>query len=333
MKRAPHEQGMALLTVLLMVAVMSVLAVAALDDIRFGLRRTANAAEVGQAQWYAIGAEELARTQIRRLSAQNAGRITAAGGWNGREFLFPIEGGLIRARVEDGGNCFDLNSVAQGPPGSWTAFEPGQRQFAVLLQALAIPAGEAAVLSRGLVDWIDSDPSGDAAYAGRGYRTGGGLLTEVSELRAVQGVTPELYARLRPYVCALPRTPRPGEPSSQLSPININTLREDQALLVTMLTGGALPLAEARAWLARRPAEGWSDPNVLIQHPLLVDQPPSPSPYLQIANGMSGYPSRFFALQATVGYGRAEVAMSSLFEHDKATGGIRLAARRWTTDE
>lgn len=331
MRRARHEQGMALLTVLLMVAVMSVLAVAALDDIRFGLRRTANATEIGQAQWYAIGAEELARTQIRRLSAANAGRLTAAGGWNGRTFQFPIEGGLIRARVEDGGDCFDLNSVVQGPPGSWTAFPAGMRQFEVLLQALGVPAGEAAGLSRALVDWIDSDPSGDATYAGRRYRTGGALLAEVSELRAVQGVTPELYARLRPYVCALPRA---DYPISRLSPININTLREDQAPLVTMLTDGALPLAEARAWIARRPAAGWRDISEFLSHPMLVDRPPPLGTiYLQVANGMTGYPTRFFALGATVGYGRAEVAMSSLLEQDKATGAIRLAARRWTHDE
>ncbi len=38
----PGEEGAALLTVLLLVAVMSAMAVGVIDDIRFGLRRTAN---------------------------------------------------------------------------------------------------------------------------------------------------------------------------------------------------------------------------------------------------------------------------------------------------
>ena len=67
MKRT-REEGAALLTVLLLVAVMSALAVAVLDDIRFGLKRTANAETVGQAQWYALGAETVARARLARLA-------------------------------------------------------------------------------------------------------------------------------------------------------------------------------------------------------------------------------------------------------------------------
>ncbi|MFY8139424.1 MAG: type II secretion system minor pseudopilin GspK, partial [Caulobacter sp.] len=63
MRRA-DENGAALLTVLLLVAVMSVIAVGVLDDIRFGVHRTANATGRNQAQLYALGAEELARARI-----------------------------------------------------------------------------------------------------------------------------------------------------------------------------------------------------------------------------------------------------------------------------
>ena len=58
------EQGVALLTVLLMVAVMAAIAVAVLDDIRFSVRRTANAQTTAQARWYALGAETLARREL-----------------------------------------------------------------------------------------------------------------------------------------------------------------------------------------------------------------------------------------------------------------------------
>ena len=45
-----RQQGMALLAVLLLVAVMTVLIVAMLDDVRFGQRRTGNSAAIAQAR-------------------------------------------------------------------------------------------------------------------------------------------------------------------------------------------------------------------------------------------------------------------------------------------
>ena len=45
----PERAGMALLTVLLLVAVMAVVAVAVLDDVRFSVRRTTNAEAGAQA--------------------------------------------------------------------------------------------------------------------------------------------------------------------------------------------------------------------------------------------------------------------------------------------
>jgi len=101
MKRPEQERGVALLTVLLLVAVMATFAAAVLEDIRFGLRRSANAAAVGQARWYAIGAEALASAQIRRLFDAEGGRTTLRGDWNGRQFRFPVEGGLIEAQLTD----------------------------------------------------------------------------------------------------------------------------------------------------------------------------------------------------------------------------------------
>jgi general secretion pathway protein K len=83
------QRGAALLTVLLLVAVMGVLLMAMLDDIRFGLRRAGNAQAVGQAQWHALGAEALARSRIQRMTREGNGRTTLAGGWNGRSLVFP----------------------------------------------------------------------------------------------------------------------------------------------------------------------------------------------------------------------------------------------------
>ena len=60
-----RQQGMALLAVLLLVAVMTVLIVAMLDDVRFGQRRTGNSAAIAQAQRYALGSEDFARASLQ----------------------------------------------------------------------------------------------------------------------------------------------------------------------------------------------------------------------------------------------------------------------------
>jgi general secretion pathway protein K len=322
----------ALLTVLLLVAVMTVLVIAVLDDIRFGLRRAGNAQTVAQAQWYALGTEALAQVQILGLAEKGGGRTTLAGDWNKRPFLFPIENGqhgsgMIRARIRDGTACFNLNSVVEGAVEQWRRRTIGVSQYLALLQALEFPQLQATSLADALVDWIDSDqersPSGaeDAAYAARtpGYRTAGALLGEVSELRAIAGYDRDAYARLRPHVCALP--------IDDLSPVNVNTLGPDDAVILSMLTDNAVTPETAKRILAARPADGWRDDAEFWSQPALV-QAAVPNPVLQQVS----LRTRYFDLQAEVEYGGAEVVLSALLEHDPA-GTVRLVSRRWTAHE
>ncbi|WP_296816593.1 type II secretion system minor pseudopilin GspK [Brevundimonas sp.] len=326
MTRRPHEEGVALMTVLLLVAVMSTLAVGILDDIRFGLRRTENARNVGQAQWYALGAEALAQARIRRLWELDRDRTSLAGDWNGRPFEFPTDdGGVIRASIRDGGACFNLNSVVEGRSDLFMRRELGVEQFTALARALGLTQGQA--LADSLADWIDTDVyregrgGEDEAYSSgvQPYRTGGTLLAEVSELRAIRGFTPEVYARLRPHVCALP--------TSDLSPINLNTLPVDRPELITMLTSGAVGPDTARQILRSRPAQGWASATDFWVLPAVARA--------NVADAVldqARVSTRFFALSAEVRHVDAEVVLSALLEQTPA-GPVRVRARRWTYDE
>lgn len=322
--RRPGEEGVALLTVLLLVAVMSALAVGVLDDIRFGIRRTANGEAISQARWYALGAETLARRRLVELAGDNA---PVATDWNGRTFTFPIDEGTMQGRISDGATCFNLNSVVDGMGESYRRRDLGAAQFTALLEALQVAPRTAEALTGALVDWIDSDAlretggAEDETYArgAKPYRTAGALLAEVSELRAVHGFDPALYARVRPFVCALPTT--------MLSPINLNALTPQQAPLVVMLTDGAVTVEAARRVIAGRPAQGWSEVMAFWRMPQLIDLQPSADVIAQVA-----VRSRYFNLESEVSYRDAVVVASALFEQD-AAGGIRLAARRWTNDE
>ena len=326
MSRRPHEEGVALMTVLLLVAVMSTLAVGILDDIRFSLRRTENARNVGQAQWYALGAEALAQARIRRLWELDRDRTSLVGDWNGRPFEFPTDdGGVIRASIRDGGACFNLNSVVEGRNDLFMRRELGVEQFTALARALGLTQGEA--LADSLADWIDTDSfregrgGEDEAYAAgaQPYRTGGVLLAEVSELRAIRGFTPEIYARLRPYVCALP--------TSDLSPINLNTLPVDRPELITMLTSGAVGPDTARQILRARPADGWASAPDFWILPAIAR-----ADVADAVLDQARVNTRFFALSAEVTHVDAEVVLSALLEQTPA-GPVRVRARRWTYDE
>lgn len=334
-----RQRGVALLTVLLLVAVMTVLVIGVLDDIRFGLRRAGNAQTVAQAQWYALGAEALAQVQMQRLAQRDGGRTTLEGNWNDRPFLFPIgngpfgsaglsesadgEGGAISARVFDSTTCFNLNSVVEGAGEQWQRRDLGVEQFIALLRALEFSAAQAGSLADALVDWIDADQqrsargAEDANYGA--YRTAGTLLSEVSELRAVQGYGAEIYVRLRPYVCALP--------GAELSPVNINTLEREDGAIVSMLAGGTIGAAEGRRVILARPPDGWRDYAAFWGQPALSGVV-VPNPVLnQIA-----LRTRYFGLHAQVEYGGAQVVLSALFEQD-AAGDTALVARRWSSDE
>lgn len=319
---------MALLTVLLMVAVMAAVAAAVLDDVRFSLRRATNADQMGQAQWYAIGAEALARKRLARLARQNLARTPFQPEWNGRPLAFPTdEGGAMSAVIRDGQACFNLNGVVQGGPGTWVARPRAAAQLVALGRAVGLDEGRMRAVAEALTDWIDSDstalPRGaeDAAYAAlpRPYRTSGTLLTEVSELRAVKGVDAEVYARLRPHLCALPE--------AVLSPINPNGLRPEDAPLLVMLVEGRITPAQARAAIAARPTDGWTDLNAFWDQPALVTAQAPSEVYDQLT-----LVTRFFDLQVEVRHGDA-VAVRSATLQVMPDATVRTVVHRWTPEE
>jgi general secretion pathway protein K len=259
MMRPPrHEEGAALLTVLLIVAVMAVLAAAALERLKIGTRLTANGGAIEQARAYAMAAETVARYRIGDLIQRDPNVTTLTGNWAGQPTNFPIDGGLATARLDDGGNCFNLNSLVDKAQDGVLIGRPfAVAQFARLLVLLDLPGRDADALANATADWIDSDavplPTGaeDAAYAAAKtpYLPANQMMADASEWRAVAGVTPALYARVRPFLCALPVT--------DLTALNVNTLRRDQAPLLAAVVP-TLDTARAAAVVEARPETGWN---------------------------------------------------------------------------
>ena len=254
-----RERGAALLAVLLLVAVTGAIAAAAMEGLRLSRAVSANAAALDQARAFADGVEQLALLIVDDQIARSPGRTTDEGGWNGAVRRMPMPGGAVaEVRIRDGGNCFNVNSVVEGEAQSALIRRPsGVAEFTGLMMALGTNEGEARRIAEAAADWVDTDnvpgPGGaeDEAYASgpEPYRTANSLFAEPGELRAVAGMTPDLYRRLSPWLCALPM--------SDLAPINLNTLTTDQAPLLAMLAPGQLGLDRARGIIAARPAGGW----------------------------------------------------------------------------
>lgn len=327
-RRRRDREGMALLAVLLLVAVMAVVAVALLDDVRFSVRRTSNAETGAQAQWYADGAETLARRKIERLTAlgPDPDRTPLTPEWNGRTLSLPIDGGTLTATVRDGQACFNLNSVVTWTGDRLAARPVGEVQLMVLGRAVGVDPLRMRTITDSLIDWIDTDttarPLGaeDSAYAALAepYRTGGVLLAEVSELRTVRGVDRETYDRLRPHLCALP---------TDRSPINVNTLTPGDAPVLAMLTGGSLSLPAARAVIAARPAGGWPDPAGFWSQPALNSLQVDPT-----ARNQATVRTDYFAVRIDVDHGGVHAVRTALIE-SLPGGETRTVIRRWTPED
>ena len=319
-----RERGAALLAVLLLVAVTGAIAAAMVEDLRLSRGVAVNATARDQGRLFADGVEQLALLTIDDRVRQSPERTTLAGGWNGATRTVQLPGGgSADVTVRDGSNCFNVNSVVDGQPGRPFVRRPsGVAQFMGLMMALEVPEADARRIAEAAADWVDSDtvpgPGGaeDESYAGGDapYRTANNLFVEPSELRAVAGMTPDLYRRLGPWLCALPVT--------DLAPINLNTLTPDQAPLLAMLAPGQLSLDRARAILGQRPAGGWGSHvefwRIDAMRGLAVPLDVQLQPQLR---------TRWFALDLRVQLGESEFDETALI--DARLRPSHVVSRRW----
>jgi general secretion pathway protein K len=321
------EEGAALLTVLMLVAIMAALSAMALERLRLSTHLAANSVALDQARAFAMAGEAVVASRIGDFAGPNIPKTTLQGNWNGRAFRIPIPGGLAVAGIRDGGNCFNLNSVADGLAADQLTTRPtGMAEFVGLMQALAIDPAQGTRIAASLADWIDADtvpnPGGaedsDYARAARPYRTANTLIADPSELRAVAGVTPEIYAKLRPWVCALPTT--------DLSPINVNTLLPTQTPLLQMLLPGQIDERRARTAIESRPQGGWDNPTDFWNMQAMTGVTMNSDAGTQLRAK-----TRWFTLDLDVELAGAQVAETALV--DAGHTPVRIVARRWGGDE
>ncbi|MDM4772243.1 type II secretion system minor pseudopilin GspK [Solimonas sp. SE-A11] len=217
-----RQRGVALITAILVVALATVAATAILTSANIAVHRAANLQDSERAWWYADGIESWLLTILERDIQDN--QYDGLGDiWAKPVDYLPIDEGAARGQMTDLQGRFNLNNLAVPDK---LAFEQQQQVFLRLLRLLEVDSFQAQGLASAIRDWIDADsnPTGfdggeDTEYLGYNppYRVPNRLMESPTELLAVKGMTRELYARLRPYVTALPQVG---------TPINVNTAPE-----------------------------------------------------------------------------------------------------------
>lgn len=305
---SPKERGAALLSVLLLVAVMATVSATALDRLGIATRLAGNSTGYAQARWWIETAELLTAARVEDLLAADSSQ-TLRGSWLGAERSIALPaGGTVRARIEDGGNCFNLNSLVEAQGERLVARPAAAKQFAGLMTLVGIGEGDAARNAAAAADYVDSDSLGAEQGAANA------MMADPSELRAVPGVKQRDYELLKPWLCALPTT--------ELSPINVNTLLPEQAPLLAMLDPGRIDLSRARAQITARPAAGFGSTVDFWKSPALAGAAPADEAAQQVRLRTS-----FIRLRVMVATGELELTEEALL--DARRPPVRLVHRKW----
>jgi general secretion pathway protein K len=202
-----RQRGAALLTAILVVAVATILATNLLWMSSLDQRRTAAILATDQGLQYVLGAEGWVGDILQQDMEDSPDSDHLGELWASVIEPLPIDGGFIYGQVSDLQGLFNLNNLVT---------RVGQEdelmveQFERLLSSLNIETG----ITGAIIDWIDPDNMPHFPYGGEDdvysrleppYLVANSMMTSRSELLAINGISPEIYEQLVPYVTALPR--------------------------------------------------------------------------------------------------------------------------------
>ncbi|ABP77838.1 general secretion pathway protein K [Stutzerimonas stutzeri A1501] len=311
-----RQRGVALITVLLVVAIVTVVSAAMMARQQLSIRATSNQLQARQAWHYALGGEALAQAILARdLRTGATGEPGASGEAAAVDHLlepwaqplpaFEIDQGEILVRIEDMAGRFNLNDLLRDQQPNTAAVE----QFRRLLLRLQISAPYA----ERLVDWLDPDqqPSGefgaeDNAYLALDppYRNAGRRLHDLSELRLLLDMREEDFQRLAPYVAALPPN----------VPLNVNTA---SAMVLSSLSDN-LSLGAAESLVELRRVAPFRNSAAFLAQPAMAGT--------TLQGTALAVGSQFFQATSEVRLGDRRLALVSLLQREQ-DGSVRVLAR------
>jgi general secretion pathway protein K len=306
------DRGAALLLTLVIVAIMSMVALAATDSLARAtlLAKTTDARATNG--WSQHAVQIIGAAAVEEIIAGTKGTLVEGHPGLDEPQTLSVPRGVVTAEVSEATNCFNLNALTTGEKGQAQVInKEALKSYERLLIAAGLYESDARQLADSLADWIDADneprPFGaeDVVYraAKVPHRTANRKLINISELNVIHGYTPERQILLRPLVCL-----RPGK--AQV-PLNVNTLTPQQAPLLTALYSSTLSAEDAEDLIESRPAGGWFN----------VDELKSESAILAISQGgrddtMLGVQSKYFKVRGLLQTGPISTPFRHIYEID-----------------
>jgi len=307
------NKGVALITVMLVVALAAILATQMLARLQLQLQRTTNINYNQQAYWYALGAEAFAQRVLLKAIEDEPDVTKLSQDWAQGETSYPVDFGQITGEIIDLQACLNLNALRvekeSNDPG--TVKNPARDALKLLIADLSVEGigeYEAAEMADALVDWLDADssivsPQGaeDNDYASKefAYLPPNNFIAGLSELRLVEHFTLPVIEALKPYVCVLPNTER--------HEININTLTSEQSALLAALLD--ITQADAEQLISAREEDGYDKIEDFFATPEFGKLSVNDDLKKQLV-----VDSEYFKLKSSASFNDSFFAMSSVFK-------------------
>ena len=327
------QQGVALITVMLIVALCAAIASQMTARLQIQMQRSANIAFNQQAYWYAMGAEAFTK-RVLITAFKDEGDVTHLGQiWAQGQTTYPVDFGEISGEITDLQSCLNLNALraplnnnnsgnnnnsANAKSGGNTnnsGSNPKKVPARLALEALLINLQlddvsqfEAESMADALTDWLDENSGISSAggaedndYASREfpYLAANHYLASVNELRIIEHFTPAIIEAIKPYVCVIPQRDE--------HKININTISAEQPELLRALLASTLD--EAQEILSARKDEGFATLNEFYNLPEVVK--------LENFNDKKDQfvvDSEYFTLKASASFNDSFFAMNSVMK-------------------
>jgi len=321
-RRAPlrRQRGVALLTAILLVALGTMIATAVAYRSAMTARRVQGNFALDQSVLIAEVGEATAGYALRESRANNGQADEPGQPWTMHYGPQPIVDGVtLEAWLEDMQGRFNLNNLVDAN-GVKDAKEV--QAFQNLLQI----AGVEPTWAEKIADWIDADqlvdtPDGaeDSTYLSQlpPYRAADRQITSASELLALAGFGADRYARIEPYVTALPRGTKVNLCTALPYVLDaLNPTGERQ-----WSTIDAKSLAEQR--------QNTCFPSVQTYQQAFASEPGA-----QGSPGMTmvGTQSDYFRLTSVVSIGTAQFYLYSLLHREQNGAKVRVIQRSFTAD-
>ena len=215
MKIYSSQRGIALLTILVMVALATILAATIAKRQTNTSENTGYLMRQDQSLLYAKSAEAFF-SELLIQDSDNGGNIDhLQENWAKPMPAFPVEDGFVSGRLLDESGKFNLNNLLKA---DGSVDDSARRWFEKLLQRVGLPAE----LSQAVIDWQDADDETTGAMGAESnyyqgldpsYLASNTKFHQVEELKLVRGFEGKNYDLIAPYVTALPEATK----------ININT--------------------------------------------------------------------------------------------------------------